>query len=247
MARTLLGALTSSLRDEPGRPFVTFYDDASGERVELSLATFDNWVSKVANLFSDEIGVAPGDRLEIALPTHWLSPIVVVGGWAAGLALAASGVREGSDLRIVGPDAVERSGSAPTVPTVACSLRPLGGRFLQPLPPGWLDFAVEVPPQPDAILVPHPVDPADLAIDASVRLSHGELLEVGEQRASGLGLRPGGRLATDLNAAEPTDLVTALAAPIAAAASVVLVVNATPERRALIAEQERVSCEAWSS
>lgn len=244
MARTLLDALASSLRDDPGRPFVTFYDDASGERVELSLATFDNWVSKVVNLLSDELGLEPGDRLGVDLPTHWLAPIVVVGGWAAGLVLAEPGA---ADARIVGPDALGGYRTTPVVPTVACSLRPLGGRFLEPLPPGWLDFAVEVPPQPDAVLVPRVVSTTDAAIDAAVSINHGELAQAGEREAAARGLRAGGRLATDLNAADPAALATALAAPIAASASVVLVVNATPERRAAIAEQERVSCEVWSS
>ncbi|NDU76176.1 TIGR03089 family protein, partial [Actinomadura sp. DSM 109109] len=38
---------------DPSRPLVTFYDDAAGERVELSARTFDNWVAKTANFLVD--------------------------------------------------------------------------------------------------------------------------------------------------------------------------------------------------
>ena len=37
------------LRGEAGRPFVTFYDHASGERTELSMTTYANWVAKTAS------------------------------------------------------------------------------------------------------------------------------------------------------------------------------------------------------
>src|SRR5579859_6537412 len=42
--------LRSLLEADPARPLITFYDDATGERVELSVKTFDNWVAKTANL-----------------------------------------------------------------------------------------------------------------------------------------------------------------------------------------------------
>ena len=45
-ALTPAGLLADALRADPGRPLITFYDDATGERVELSVATFGNWVAK---------------------------------------------------------------------------------------------------------------------------------------------------------------------------------------------------------
>jgi uncharacterized protein (TIGR03089 family) len=47
---TFSEVLTSQLRADAGRPLVTFYDDATGERVELSVTTYANWVAKVASL-----------------------------------------------------------------------------------------------------------------------------------------------------------------------------------------------------
>ena len=39
---------------------MTHYDDATGERVELSATTLENWVSKTANLLQDELGRTAG-------------------------------------------------------------------------------------------------------------------------------------------------------------------------------------------
>ncbi|PBC79521.1 uncharacterized protein (TIGR03089 family) [Streptomyces sp. TLI_235] len=44
---------------DPSRPLITFYDDSTGERVELSAKTFDNWVAKTANLLQDELNAGP--------------------------------------------------------------------------------------------------------------------------------------------------------------------------------------------
>lgn len=66
-ARTPVELLHAYLRGgtpsvDPAAPLVTFYDDATGERVELSARTFDNWVAKTANLLQDELNAGPGDR-----------------------------------------------------------------------------------------------------------------------------------------------------------------------------------------
>ena len=49
-------------RRDPTRPLLTWYDDATGERTELSGATLANWVAKTANLLVDGLGLGPGDR-----------------------------------------------------------------------------------------------------------------------------------------------------------------------------------------
>ncbi len=75
--RTPADLLRSALASDPGRPLVTFYDDATGERVELSVATFANWVAKTANLLQADPAAEPGDRVDHeadAGPRHGLSP-----------------------------------------------------------------------------------------------------------------------------------------------------------------------------
>ena len=49
MASTFPVLLAELLRADAGRPLVTFYDDATGERVELSVATYANWVAKTSS------------------------------------------------------------------------------------------------------------------------------------------------------------------------------------------------------
>ncbi len=179
---TLLEAVSTQLRRDPGQPCLTFYDAATGERIELSWVTFDNWTSKVANLFTDELDAQPGDRITVTLPTHWLGPAVLFGAWAAGLVPAYGDAGGDAVVHVVGPDPLAAEPSGGTV--LACSLRPLGGRFTEPLPSGWLDFAVEVPPQPDLLLMPAPVTSAMPATtSSSADVSHGDLVQAGLVRA----------------------------------------------------------------
>lgn len=66
------------------KPFVTWYDDNRGLRVELSYRTFGNWVAKTANLLVDELGAGPGARVGAILADHWQTPVVLAGCWRAG-------------------------------------------------------------------------------------------------------------------------------------------------------------------
>jgi uncharacterized protein (TIGR03089 family) len=66
------------------KPFLTWYDDGRGERVELSFKTFDNWVGKVANLLVEELGVEHGDRVAVVLVDHWQAAVVLAACWRAG-------------------------------------------------------------------------------------------------------------------------------------------------------------------
>jgi uncharacterized protein (TIGR03089 family) len=129
---------------------------------------------------------------------------------------------------------------------VACSLRPLGGPFREPLPEGWLDFAREVPPQPDALIsvVPVGLDQTALAVLTDLA-THAALADQGAMTAGDLALGPGGRLITDANPTRPSGLAAALLAPVMVGASVVLVANCDSDRRAKISEQERVSTSFW--
>ena len=75
--------LAELLRADAGRPLVTFYDDATGERVELSVATYANWVAKTASLLVEELDLTRGDRIRLDLPTHWLGPVFLGAAWTS--------------------------------------------------------------------------------------------------------------------------------------------------------------------
>src|SRR5919201_780724 len=70
---TIPKMLAAALAADAARPLLTWYDDANGERVELSGATLANWVAKSANLLVDGSGLAPGDPAGVRLPPHWQS------------------------------------------------------------------------------------------------------------------------------------------------------------------------------
>ncbi|HSS67437.1 MAG TPA: TIGR03089 family protein [Nocardioidaceae bacterium] len=240
---TLIDALSAAMRGDAGRPLVTFYDLATGERIELSVATFDNWTAKIANLLGDELGREPGERIAVHLPTHWQSTVLMVGAWRVGMVLELSGAS--ADVTVVGP-APPPGTDTSSGDVIVCSLRPLGGPALDPLPDGWLDFAVEVPPQPDVLVQPvqvTSVDPAAASLSGLV--SHGELLEQAITTAGELGLPTGGRLITDANPARASGMLPALAAPLAVGGSVVIVANSSPDQRARLADQERAATALW--
>ena len=78
-------------RQAGDRPLVTWYDDALGQRIELSWKTFENWVAKTANLLVDELGLGPGDRVATMLDGHWQAPVVLAACWRAGVSVVPAG------------------------------------------------------------------------------------------------------------------------------------------------------------
>lgn len=239
-----LGALGALVRTAPGQPLLTYYDSGTGERIELSAVTVDNWVTKIANLLADDLMLDPNERIAVELPTHWQTAVVMLGAWAAGLTVVAPTAPVVA-LRVVGPDAVAAAGRQPSTDLVlACSLRPLAGRFTTPLPAGWLDFAAEVPPQPDLLLEPRPM--ADPTIVLREPLSPAAVLARGREAAASMGLVAGGRLLTDLNPGHHDGLTGGLAACLAVGASLVLMTGTAGEARAAVARQEQVTCMQWS-
>jgi uncharacterized protein (TIGR03089 family) len=224
----LLGGL---LADGAARPLVTFYDDASGERTELSVTTYANWVAKVSSLLVDELEVEHGSRLLVDLPTHWLGTVVLGAAWNCGFEVVWDG---DADAVVTGPGGVGRWGSvAGRIPVVASALQPLAGRFPEPLPSAVHDLGVEVWAQPDAFVPWTPPDDDDLAVAG---VSQGELWRAA---AAGM-LSGGGRLLSESNPASPSGLVS-LTEPLACSGSLVLVVNTSVDRRERIVADERVT------
>jgi uncharacterized protein (TIGR03089 family) len=224
--------LARRLAHDPGRPLVTFYDDATGERTELSVTTYANWVAKVSSLLAEELEVEHGSRLLVDLPPHWLGPVVLGAAWACGFEVVWEGDAEAV---VTGPDGVGRwAPAAHRVPVVAAALMPLAGRFPTGAPDGVHDLGVEVWSQPDAYAAwPGPAD-HDPAV-AGVR--QGELWSAA---AAGNHVADDGRLLSEANPASPSGLAS-LTEPLARSGSLVLVARATAQRREQIAVDERVT------
>jgi uncharacterized protein (TIGR03089 family) len=237
------GELLSGLTDaEPGRPLVTFYDDATGERVELSVATYANWVAKTAGLAQDELGLDAESLVLIDLPTHWLGVVWLGACWTAGHCVTTDpGLAADADLVVCGPGGVPRhAGRAEDAAVVALSLRPLGGRFAAPLPPGVVDYGAEVLAQPD-LFVPH--DPPG-PTTAAWRSADGELTQAGllEAVAAAPLVALGGRLLTDLNPCSMAGRAAVLS-PMLERGSAVWVANPDEARWRDRYEEERATAE----
>ncbi|MGW8984611.1 TIGR03089 family protein [Streptomyces parvus] len=219
--RTPADLLRSALSADPARPLVTFYDDATGERVELSVATFANWVAKTANLLQGDLSAEPGDRLALLLPAHWQSAVWLLACSSVGVVADVQGDPATADLVVTGPDTLERA-RACRGERVALALRPLGGRFPQ-APEGFADYAVEVPSQGDrfAPFAPVDADAPALAV-GGVELTGAQLVARAREDAAALGLVPGSRLLTGRTYDTWEGLSAGLFAPLAAGGSVVL-------------------------
>jgi len=125
-------SLIECLHASAPSPAVTFYDGASGERIELSYKSLENWVAKSANFLIDEFEVSADDALFVELPAHWLKVVWFLGIWASGCRVASSRQEAShvvSDAPSEGDD-------------IYCSLQVMGK--LAPAPPGFVDFVTEV-------------------------------------------------------------------------------------------------------
>ncbi|MFI9627209.1 TIGR03089 family protein [Streptomyces sp. NPDC052042] len=219
--RTPADLLRSALAADPARPLITFYDDATGERVELSVATFANWVAKTANLLQGDLAAEPGDRLALLLPAHWQSAVWLLACSSVGVLADVQGDPAGADLVVSGPDTLEAA-RACSGERMALALRPLGGRFPQ-TPEGFADYAVEVPGQGDRFAPFAPVDPDAPALAVGgIELTAARLVARAREDAAGLGLAAGSRLLSGRAYDSWEGLSAGLFAPLAAGGSVVL-------------------------
>ncbi|GAA1131898.1 TIGR03089 family protein [Nocardioides aquiterrae] len=239
---TFTDVLARQLRGDSSRPLITFYDDATGERVELSVTTYANWVAKTASLLVEEHELERGQELLVDLPPHWLGPVFLGAAWTAGLVVtgpedAPDGQRP--DAVVCGPAGLAHwAPLADEVPVLACSLLPLGVRFAEPLPPGVHDVGVEVWSQPDAFT---PFDPPT-ADDPATGASYGGASqgETWRTAAAGSLLTDGGRLLSEANPASPPGLAT-FTEPLVRSGSLVLVTHAGPERLDAVYAAERAT------
>lgn len=215
---TDLGGLAArAAAADPARPLITFYDDGTGEWVELSGNTFANWVSKTANLLVDGCGLGPGDTALVAVTPHWQTAAILVGCWAAGLSVEADG-----DVAFASSPVDTTAGDR-----FFLGLAAMGMPHRGDLPAGWLDYITEVRPHGDHFR------PTPQAGPALFGEAHADVLTRATARAKELGIPAHGRVLIDVTRyPDPADW---LLAPLVAGASVVLcrdVDAATLRRRA---------------
>jgi uncharacterized protein (TIGR03089 family) len=217
---------------EAGTPLLSYYDDATGERVGLPATALGGWASRTAALLTDGCGLGPGSRAAILLPPHWQTAAVLLGCWSAGIAVSfrptataglpslEPGGDEPFDAAFVARDRV-----ASWLENVPAAQH----RFVLGLDPGaaapegYRDWFAEVRRYPEG---PQPTGILDTDAATVDGTSFGEWTRLAHGLAETLGLRRGDRVLID--AAEHEHPLKWLLAPLAAGASVVLCANLDP-------------------
>jgi hypothetical protein len=98
--------LAAALRRDPSRPLLTWYADATGERVELSVATTANWVAKTANWLSEELDVGPLSRCALRPGDHWLTFVCALAVWSVDATVDLDGTEiDGTEIALPGEPA----------------------------------------------------------------------------------------------------------------------------------------------
>ncbi|MEE2032467.1 TIGR03089 family protein [Rhodococcus chondri] len=226
---TLTDALLDPiLANDPAGPRITWYDDATGARIELSAVTLANWAAKTANLIRDEFGVLPGGRVSVLLPAHWQTAAVLLGAWWAG-AEVTLGPDPDADLALVTPDRLDEVGDVAEV--AALSLDAFGAPA-KDLPPGVTDYATNVRMHGDQF---HAAGDGGAVLDGR---SSAEVLTAARDSAQKAGITGTDRVLSSGEWATPDALVDGLIAVFAAGASLVQVTNPDPE-----ATERRVTSE----
>jgi uncharacterized protein (TIGR03089 family) len=142
LASALLDPLMAA---DPAGPRITYYDDATGERIELSTVTLANWAAKTGNLLRDELGAGPASRVAVLLPAHWQTAAVVFGIWWIGAEVVLDGVHgDGADIAMCTADRLAEADAAVGAGEIAAlSLDPFG-KPIADLPIGVTDYATSV-------------------------------------------------------------------------------------------------------
>jgi uncharacterized protein (TIGR03089 family) len=218
-----LSTLTSALLDplmatDPAGPRITYYDDATGERIELSTVTLANWAAKTANLLRDELGAGPGSRVAVLLPAHWQTAAVLFGIWWVGAEVVLS-PDEGADIALCTADRLSDADAAVGAGEVAVlSLDPFG-KPVDDLPVGVTDYATSVRVHGDQVTPERHPGPALNARSVT------DVLAAAQSSAAAQDFTAGDRVLSTASWNTPDELTDGLLAVFAAGASLVQVAN----------------------
>ncbi|MDX1874283.1 TIGR03089 family protein [Mycolicibacterium sp. 120266] len=219
MATISAALLDPLLRRDPVGPRITYYDDASGERIELSTVTLANWAAKTANLLRDELGAGPGSRVAVLLPAHWQTAAVLLGIWWIGAEAVFGPEAADADIALCTADRLDDADAAAAAgEVVVLSLDPFG-KPAPGLPVGITDYATAVRVHGDQIIPERAPGPALNGRTVS------QVLAAATDAAGARGLSDTDRVMSTAGWHTTEDLITELLAVFAAGASLVLVAN----------------------
>jgi uncharacterized protein (TIGR03089 family) len=233
---TLTDALLGPrLARDAAAPLITYYDDATGERIELSGTTCANWAAKTANLLRDECDVEPGGRVALLLPAHWQTLAVLLGAWWCSAEVI--GDPYAADVVCCDAPGLDTATGAGADVVVALSLHALGAG-IPGLPAGVVDYATEVRLHGDVFTPDGPLPEAAPALDG---VPVAGVLEAARSSAAATGLTAADRVLTTQDWAVGAGLVEVPLAVLAAGASLVQCRNVDPAALDRRAESERAT------
>ncbi|MFZ0904928.1 MAG: TIGR03089 family protein [Mycobacterium sp.] len=230
---TLSGAiLDPMLRADPVGPRITYYDDATGERIELSAVTLANWAAKTGNLLRDELGAGPTSRVAVLLPAHWQTAAVLFGVWWIGADVLLGGSE--ADVALCTVDGLAAADATGAAEVAVLSLDPFG-RPAPDLPIGVTDYATAVRVHGDQIVAERHPGPA------LAGRSVDEVLAACQNAAATRGLTAGDRVLSTASWDRPDDLTAGLLAVLMVGGSLVQVANPDPAALPRRIETEKVT------
>lgn len=221
--------LTDALLDpilaaDPAGPRITWYDDATGARIELSAVTLANWAAKTANMIRDEFGVLPGGRVAVLLPAHWQTAAVLLGAWWAGADVVLNADPD-AEVALVTADRLD---DVTEIPEIAALSLDAFGMPVPNLPVGVTDYATHVRMHGDRF---RSSGDGGAALEGRAAV---DILSAARESASSAGIGGSDRVLSSREWNTGDDLISGLLSVLAAGASLVQVSNpdaAATERR----------------
>ena len=205
---------------------ITYYDDATGERVGLTAGELGDWSSATAALLTQGCGLGPGRQAAVLLPPHWQTAVVLLGCWATGVEVSFRGwstaglTPAGEPLDVSFVEQRRIGSGRDEVPAA-------GYQFARRLgtpgetPPGYDDFATSVRRWLGAAPPTGRVSFDDRATVTGETYGQYEAIAAGIAEMRGIGR--GDRVLVDAAASEQP--LTWLLAPLSVGASIVLCAN----------------------
>jgi uncharacterized protein (TIGR03089 family) len=225
--------LDPMLRADPVGPRITYYDDATGERIELSAVTLANWAAKTGNLLRDELGAGPASRVAVLLPAHWQTAAVLFGVWWIG-ADALLGGGPDIDVALCTAERLDEADATGAAEVAVLSLDAFG-RPVPDLPIGVTDYATAVRVHGDQIVAEQHPGPA--LAGRSVE----QVLAACQKAATAKALTASDRVLSTAPWDTPDDVIDGLLSVLAVGGSLVHVANPDPTALPRRIETEKVT------
>ncbi|HEX4393148.1 MAG TPA: TIGR03089 family protein [Mycobacterium sp.] len=210
------------LRADPVGPRITYYDDATGERIELSAITLANWAAKTGNLLRDELGGGPASRVAVLLPAHWQTAAVLFGVWWIGADVLLEGAD--ADIALCTAERLDEADATGASEVAVLSLDAFG-RPAPDLPIGVTDYATAVRVHGDQIVAEQHPGPA--LAGRSVE----QVLDACQKSAAAKALTADDRVLSAASWSTADDVIDGLLSVLVVGGSLVYVAN--PDRAAL--------------